>query len=207
MKNKMRQIKPVSSNYDKQRTYAENMKKYNKAIQYGFYFEALIIDYAMIEDRLRSFIYHIGGLKTRNDYKISKGAVRNDLKTIVQGYKNNDENDSLGITNISGKMKIVRATLRWASEIEQVPDNQYLKALKSQYEGQLDIGGLLDTLDEIANWCKYRNEVIHALMNKSMVSVNEQLEENAIKGMELARYLDSQVRSLKRGGRIRKSIG
>ena len=51
-----RLIQPVSDNKDKQRTYTENMAKYKKAIAGEFFFEAMLIDYAMLEDRLRSFL-------------------------------------------------------------------------------------------------------------------------------------------------------
>ena len=44
---------PVSDNYEKQQTYKELINKYNKAIQYEFYYEAILIDYALMEDRLR----------------------------------------------------------------------------------------------------------------------------------------------------------
>ena len=202
-----RKIKPVEDNYEKQHNYSENKAKYNRAMKYGFYYEALLIDYAMMEDRLRSFIYHIGGLKTRNDYKIGKGYVHRKLSEILSEYKDEKDSSNLGIGSISGKMKIVKATLRWASEIDHTPDDKYLRILKSQYEGQLDIGGMLDTLDEIRNWCDYRNEIIHALMNKSIEGINVDLEAQAIKGMELAMYLDSQVKALKKGNRIRKSLG
>ena len=202
-----RQIKPVTNNSEKQQTYAENIKKYNSAMKHGFYFEAILIDYAMIEDRLRSFIYHIGGLKTRDDYVIEKGIVRERLSEIVNDYKDEKENNTLGISSISGKMKIIRATLRWASEVESTPKDKYLKTLKSQYEGQIDIGGMLDTLDEIRDWCDYRNEIVHALMNKNVENVDEKLKIQAARGMELARYLDGQVKSLKKWNRIRRSLG
>ena len=202
-----RQIKPVTDNLDKQRTYAENIRRYNKAMKEGFYFEALLIDYAMIEDRLRSFIYHIGGLKTRDEHKISKGYAKNKLSEIVEKHKVEGESKGLGITSLSGKMKIVRATLIWSTELESTPDDKYLRILKSQYEGQLDIGGILDTLEKIREWCDYRNEVIHALMNKSVESVDERIADQAAKGMVLARYLDSQVKNLKKGNRIRRSLG
>lgn len=202
-----RQIKPVNDNIEKQRAYAVNIRRYNKAMKEGFYFEALLIDYAMIEDRLRSFIYHIGGLKTRESYSIGKGSARKRLTEIVSEYKEDRDSTSLGISSLSGKMKIIRATLIWSTEITGTPSDRYLRALKSQYEGQLDIGGLLDVLQGIRNWCNYRNEIIHALMNKSVDSVNEKIVEQAVKGMELARYLDNQVKYLKKGNQIRRSLG
>ena len=199
-------IQPVRNNIDKQRTYSDNIRRYNRALKQGFYFEAILIDYALMEDRLRSFIYYIGGLRSTDNYRIGKGVVRDKLTEIVEHYKLESENSTLGITNISGKIKIIRSTLLWAASIERKPEDRYLKTLKSQYEGQLDIGGLIETLKDIEIWCKYRNELIHALMNKNMGSVDERIEEQAVKGMALARYLDGQIKSLKKGNRIRRVV-
>ncbi len=202
-----REITPVKDNREKQQTYSVYISRFNRAYREGFYFEALLIDYALMEDRLRSFIYHIGGLRERLDDKIGKGHAKEKLSWIVSNYKSDDENGSLGISNITGKLKIVRATLRWSAETEGMPDDRYLKAMKSQYEGEIDIGGLLETLEEIVRWCRYRNELIHGLMNKNNTSVDDRIKEQVAKGMELSRFLDSQVRCLKKYNRIRKSLG
>ena len=47
-----RTIRPVTDNKDKQRTYSEQMGRYARATRGAFYLEALLIDYAMLEDRL-----------------------------------------------------------------------------------------------------------------------------------------------------------
>lgn len=47
-----RTIQPVTDNRDKQRTYSEQMGRYARAMRGAFYLEALLIDYAMLEDRL-----------------------------------------------------------------------------------------------------------------------------------------------------------
>ena len=64
-------------------------------------------------------------------------------------------------------MRIARCTLLWAANIEEALVDPYLIALKGQYEGTLDIEDVLDKLNEIVKWCGYRNEVIHALLNKN----------------------------------------
>ena len=130
-----RLIQPVSDNKDKQKTYAENMAKYKKAMAGEFYFEAMLIDYAMLEDRLRSFLYHIALLKSRESYKADNTPVKTEIKAIVAEYKDKDENDSLTISSISGKIKIVRSTLKWAVNICGTDNDPYLAILKKQYEG------------------------------------------------------------------------
>ena len=111
----------------------------------------------------------------------------------------------LGITNISGKAKIIRFVLKWAAYTDGgYAHDKHLTILKAQCEG-LDIAGLIWALDELQLWCAYRNEVIHGLMNKNLESLSEELKMHAETGMELATFFDSQVKVLKRGNKVRKS--
>lgn len=202
---KERIIQPIKDNKDKQRTYKENMAKFRRAMAGQFYFEALLIDYAMLEDRFRSFLYYIGLLKYKRSYKADNKPVKDRLKVIVSEYKKSDENDMISINSISGKIKIIRCSLLWTTDATAF-DDQYLSALKELFEGALDIADLLDKLSLISEWCKYRNEVIHSLLNKNSDSLMEQLPQKAYEGMELARYVDDQVKKLKRRNTIRKKL-
>lgn len=202
----MRQIKPVHDNKDKQNTYRTWMGRYLKAMQYEFYYEAIFIDYAMLEDRLKSFLFHIGAYYDRESYKANKGEAVKYLKSIVSEYKNRNEKDGLNVSNISGKRKIIRCVLKWSLESENIDKKQkYLSALRYQCES-LDTETFLEELEKIEKWCEYRNELIHALMNKNVDSTQMQIAERAAEGMELARYIDSQVRIIKKRNKIRKSI-
>ena len=65
-----RKIGVVIDNMDKCYTYAQHKGRYSQAMKYEFYFEALMIDYALMEDRLKSFLYHAGVLQLRTSFKI-----------------------------------------------------------------------------------------------------------------------------------------
>ena len=114
----------------------------------------------------------------------------------------------MGITSISGKMALVKATIKWAesTSIDEVKENRYLAALKTQYDSMPNLGDLDPLLDTLQDWCKYRNEVIHALMNKNLESLNSQLAVRVDEGMQIARRLDAYVRSVKKYNRIRRSV-
>ena len=170
----------------------------------GFYFEAILIAYAMMEDRLRSFLYHIGLLNTRQSYKADVDKVKKSLRPIIQKYKKPDENDYFNITSISGKRKIVRCILQYAEEESNDCSDKYLIALRTQIDKYVDCESLMQTLEEIEQWCAYRNEIIHALMNKNLDSVYKELEDQAEKGMRLCRELDNQVDRIKTGNWIRR---
>ena len=200
-----RKISPVENNLEKQRTYQEQLGRYAKAIKEGFYFEALLIDYAMLEDRLRSVLYHTAFFKSREEIK-SWVITKPYFQSFVAEYKLPRENEMLKTTDISGKIKIIRSMLLWAENSDTAEEtNRYLLKLKSQIEG-VDIGAFLETLENIEKWKAYRNEIVHSLLNKNIDCVNSELETIAVNGMKYAREIDSYLKILKKGNQIRKSI-
>ena len=196
-----RQIKPVQDNNDKCQTFAYWKSRYKLAMNYGFYVEALVIDYALLEDRLKSFLFHIGVFNTRKSYKADNKKVKPDLYKILTF---NHEKNELRVNSIQGKITIVRSVLKWCSETEGA-EGKYQCALKTQCES-LDIGECLAVLDEIDCWRGYRTEVMHALINKNLESLDENIKLQAEKGMQLANRLDNQIKILKKGNRIRKAL-
>ena len=201
------QITPVASNREKQQTYREFMARYSRAMRNEFYLEALLIDYAVLEDRLRSFLYHMGVFRFRNNPRPNVDEVKRALASIVKEWKAKEENDQLGVNTITGKMKIIRCSAKWAALSEGVPDGgRYPAELKNKLQG-LDLNRLTELLDEIKAWCGYRNEVIHSLLNKNNIRVDERLESMAQRGMELAREMGGFVAQLKKGNTLRNKLG
>lgn len=215
---KQRVISPVETMQEKYETYRAEMARLKGALQQGFYFEAMLIEYALLEDRLRSFVYHAGLLQNRKASHMlpGKNAVRKDFNRIAQRVKtwkledgketgNTSNFERLSVNKISDKIFIVRTIVLWSSELESLPDeSRYLQALRGQCES-LDAAALLETLDGIDTWRVYRNEVIHSLMNKRMESVQQKLSEQVEQGVQLARQLDAQVTILKKNNRIREA--
>lgn len=198
-----RQIKPVENNKEKQQTYAKQLGRYKFAIRNEFYFEAMIIVYAMLEDRLLSFLYYTGVMENRSTLKASK-KTKAYVTDIVGIYAKEGKKVTLRIKNITGKMEIAKAMLKWASECENVED-KYLVMLKALLEG-IDIGGMLDTIETLGTWLGYRNEIIHSSMNKNINDMYEQLGDKVEEGMKYARFIDEQVRILKKDNRVRKKM-
>ena len=201
-----REISPVETRKDKERTYIYHLERYKKAMQNGFYYESIIIVYSMIEDRLRSFLYHTGCLASEKSYKIDSEKTKSDIKKIVSTYKESNENDQLGITSITGKAKIVSCIIKFSiDESENMGNNLYLTTLKERLCKRVNPKEVLETLEELKMWCKYRNEIIHALMNKNIESLQEKLESKVKQGMTIARKIDSFVAKIKRQDVIRKA--
>lgn len=195
-------IAAVQNNTEKANTYRELMTRYNKAVKEGFYFEALLIEYAMIEDRTLSFLYHCGVQNSRDSLKISKISRNNLLKTILPAEEGKVRRYSLD--GLGRKSEIIEAALNWSIEIDYTPENKYLRALKNQFES-LDIYELQETLKRIDKWKDYRNEVIHGLLNKKIDMLWMDMASQVEEGMKIARALDNQVRIVKKNNKIRKA--
>jgi len=203
-----RMIAPVKDNTEKYETYRQHISLYNKAMHEGFYLQAILIDYALLEDRFRSFLYYMGAFSDRRSIKINVSQAKEALSQMVRMYKKtaNKETDSMGVMNISGKMKIIRCAVEWAIHAENItPDELYCYALKNGLEG-IDQQEVLCIIEEVSAWCKYRNEIIHCLLNKNSFAVNEVVQIKAEEGFKLARRLDDQVRALKKDNLIRKKL-
>ena len=197
-------INQVNNNGDKRETYAYLLGKYKKALREQFYFEALMIVYAMLEDRLSSMLYYMGTFDTRNEIKVS-GKAKNDLKKLLQ--EKYGENAKFSLTTITGKMRLINAVISWTVLANENENNYsfYLKSLKILMES-VDIGGLSGTLNGIEQWLHFRNEVIHASMNKNLKALYEGVDERIEMGMRFARELDSHIKEIKKDNSLRKNL-
>ena len=201
-----RKIAPVKDNDDKARTYRENMKKYNRAIKSECYFEAILIAYAMMEDRLRSYLYYLGCLKSRSSHKFDNKKISSDIKDIIATYTDDDV-CNLGITSITGKIRIVKSIQKWFKQGYPNPhESDYLEELASYIDMNGDPDEMLTILAAIEEWCKYRNEVIHSLLNKNLDSLYIKLPQKTEEGIALARAIDRHVGRIKRRNTLRKYL-
>ena len=193
----------VDGNKEKQLTYAEQKKRYSLAMKYGFYYEAILIDYALLEDRLKAILYHLGMIAERTNDKIwSKNKPF--VKKVVSDELGEDNAKRLILKNITTKINIIRSIIKWVSESENQETEKRFAVLRNQCES-LDASLLLDTLEKIDEWCKWRNEIIHGLMHKKADIVEGVVPKLAESGMEYVLILDAQERIIKKGNRIRKS--
>ena len=201
-----RLIKQAGNNKERQEMYRFQMGRYKCAIRNEFYFEALIIVYAMLEDRLKAFLYYCGFFANRNELKVFK-KIKPELNEIMK------ENmpDARSLRSIQKKISCVRQILEWSEAVytKDIAENEYYVSLKSQIEC-IDVGGLLEVLEDLSKektgWLAYRNEVIHASMNKNVHALYENLSEQVERGMESARFIDNQVKILKAKGKVRKIL-
>ena len=68
----------------KQDNYAYYLRRHKIAMRNAFYYEALLIDYAMLEDRLQLLLYYSGVLKEKEDKRVfsqTRPLIRNIYET------------------------------------------------------------------------------------------------------------------------------
>ena len=180
-----RRIKPVKSNEDKRKTYAAIMGKYKHAIESGFLGEAELIVYAYLEDRLRSFIYYSDGLDRWNSNDINENMAR------IYGNKND-------IKDISSKIDIIKKAINVKRLRDSFPDDDYAQSLINIYSIAFDSVEMNKLIKSIDKWREYRNEIVHALLNKDLDDLHVTYKTHVEEGYILARKLDNIVNSLKR---------
>ena len=61
-------------------------------------------------------------------------------------------------------------------------------------------------LNRISEWCEYRNEVVHAVLNKNLNSLYSELRDRVEDGMALGRIIDKQISAMKRRDNVRKAL-
>lgn len=188
-------INSVSNDHEKYETYTALLEKYALALSNEFYFEAILIVYAMMEDRLKSFLFHIGAIKDLESNKLDVFESREQLKSIYYRYSGNK--DRIDLRKISVKRNLINSILKWTNSSDNDEDDKYLSDLKRKCI-LIDSDKFSGMMEQAENWCNFRNNIIHALMNKNIKSINKNLRENIEVGMKLARYIDSQVKIVKK---------
>ena len=187
---------------DKYDTYASMLLKHKTAMKYNFYFEALLIDYAMLEDRLTAFLWAAGALNDVDKFALGNKRNKTQLLWLYTAYTGKDKLSSL--KNISAKIDVILAMIDFAKK-DYVGDDRYLTALHKGLQ-EIDLDGLKTALTALHEWRGYRNEIIHGAMTKNVYSLNEKLEEKAAAGLAYARTIDNESKKLKRRKYIRKSV-
>jgi hypothetical protein len=199
-------INLVEDNRDKQRTYKYYKQRCRKAMANEYYLEAMIIVYALIEDRLRSLLYHIGAIHNFEDRKLNVNKSKRALRRLYFGSDEKAHNKRLDINKFSVKIELIRCTLCLSNKTTESIGDTYLLSLIEMYK-RMDVERFLIVLSDAEDWAAYRNEVVHSLFNKNVYSVNENLKKQVEKGKNIADYLDLQVGKLSGKRNVRSING
>ena len=176
-------IKLVENNKKKGKTYRNLIAKYNDAMTSGFYGEAELIVYAFMEDRLRSFLYYFGALKSNNRRYINED--------MVELY-----GKSVKVDKISTKIDIIESLFKACND--KSINNDFTCDARKIIKYAINPGEVKRTLRQIKKWCEYRNEVVHGLFNKDLNDLRMGFEEHVNEGYLLARQVDRYVEMIKK---------
>lgn len=213
-------MEQVTSGEEKQEAYRKWLGKFKKAESEGYYFECILIIYAMIEDRITSFL-HYCGIVTEGESGL--GICRPvkpylDILTEKHGAK------QTSVKNIRSKIEIAKAVLSMSAEEAEEIDkdieetngkgnagrkrvrvlNTYMEDLYNKAE-KVNRDDIIATLGELEAWSEERNKIIHALLNQKVDDMYEEAGELAQRGKNIARKLDDDlVKKVKRGTDLRK---
>ena len=214
----------ITTGKEKQDAYRIEYSRYKKALTQQFYLEGLVIGYAIIEDRLVSFLHYCGIVsRDKENLEINK-SVYPFIRTLL----NKSENASIKVKDIRVKMDIVQAVLELDAEsARRIEDNTkvvidrlnegkkrkrriltgYMVSLQKKMNN-LEKAELLDFLkNQLEPWREKRNQIIHALLSKQVDGVAEAKKELSEQGYELTRVLDNDlVKPTKKGMDIRKKF-
>lgn len=197
-------IDNVKDNYDKNNTYRVIMQKYNDAVNDKYYLEALMISYALVEDRLRSFLYYLGLIETRENNQLFLCEKNKEINDILKISSN--KLDKYSFNDITTKTNSIKKIIKWVDKPkENMKKKTYLHILNYECES-LDIGGIISTINEMNKWITYRNEVIHGLLNKNMDSLNKELEDRVLEGKRYFNFWSEQVKILKKENNLRNYL-
>ncbi len=211
-------MEKINSGKEKQLAYINEYKKYDKAMKEEFYLEAIVIGYAIIEDRLLAFLHHAGIVSRQNDnIKINKK-----VSPYVRRLLGIDGDYRLNIRNISFKIELITRLLEMdeqeAVEIDEsvktyiqgcqrkpsIASPGYMHALYIELKKVIPIS-VKETFDLIEPWRNERNQLIHALLNKTVASANETKKNCAEECYKITRNLDNYlVKPFKKNNRLRQ---
>jgi len=182
---------------EKQRSHAYLNRKYNQAIKDGFYFEALMIVYNLVEDRLIALL-HYAGVVSRDAEKLY---VTKRTRASIRKLLDKKEKSIIDVKNISVKIDILHAFC-----VAKSGEDDYVNAVKKQIDQSITADALCNLLGRCTKWKDIRNKFVHGLANKNPYDVEAYALEVAVEGHKIARDIDNLVGRFSKNNRIRKDF-
>lgn len=186
----------VENGKEKACTYKYQMERYKLSIGEEFYFEAIVITYAMIEDRLLAILHYLGVIDRRiqtnqTDKKIYVcGQCKKQINELLKCKNNN----RINLNTIEIKIKIIQKLMN----LHEESGDLYLDLVRTQINKTINRDDFNALLQNLNTWKLTRNQIIHALMGKRTKDVLTHQTAIAKEGYKIGRKLDSFVSKLKK---------
>jgi hypothetical protein len=162
--------------------YTQTLSKLNKALKQEFYYEAIMLDYSLIEDRMTELLLNLGFVNKGNPDPV----VAQKAKKSVRKLLGLSDNSKFGINKISVKIDILTRLCE-----KDVFEDAFLNDVSEYIENKIGKEDILDFVCRLTKWKDIRNGYVHGLMDKVPSEIEPELKSVAEKGKELFRKVDS----------------
>lgn len=173
-------IKIVEDNIDKRDTYSKLNKDLKNAYNKKNFHEVINLSYAMIEDRLLTFLDLLFIIQKDNKKMYPANIIDEIIRTILKYDLNAEASKIYKINNLSTKLKIIKKIIQSNS------NSNYILDCKKIIEKNIGIDNLLLWIKKVETFSRARNEIIHASFNKNIIALNNSLEKTAIESYILS---------------------
>ena len=146
-------IAPVQDSSEKRMAFDSHLKRYKQAMRAGCYLEALMIDYACLEDRLRYLLFYLGMLQSPASGSIGSRRTAASYKKILDRYMQKGDRS---IRHIAGKRNLIRCIFLLADENKPDRNDIVQMVLCAALSDVGRVHEVLDLMKEIEVWCDYR---------------------------------------------------
>ena len=176
------EIKISANNMEKHNTYQELTKKRDNSLKKENYVEVVTYSYAMIEDRLLSFLHHLYVID-RYNFKL-EDLVSPHLANVKRKNDDLESEYKPHIENISTKISIIKTLYNYKGK------DSILIKINNHIKEIIDVKQLKKDICKLEKWLKYRNEITHGLFNKDLNDLNSKLKSIAEEGIYLSGRFD-----------------
>lgn len=190
-------IEMVESGFEKADNYRYQMERYNLAIQHEFYFEAIVIAYAMIEDRLLAFLHYAGVIDRRQQSDQTEHGiyVSSQCQKQINLLLKRNNNQKIKLNTINVKIEIIKNLMK----LPENNNDQYLDLVRAQIDRTINRNEFNALIQKLNTWLPLRDQIIHALMGKRTKEVLARQACIADEGLTIGRAIDNFVSKLKNG--------
>lgn len=187
-------IKKVENNQEKYLSIKDINKKYNLAYKNEFYYECLFLTYALIEDRTKALLYHIGFLNNNREKVQSKKIIK---ESIIKILKIDREKPRYNFDKLYYRLNHIESIINWIKQEED--ENDYEKEIKKVLLKYINNEDFINTINYLKNdWKDIRNELVHGLCNKKIEDASEKLREVVENGYNCFKIINKAVIGIKK---------
>ena len=167
--------------------YKYSFKKLKEAIEFEFYFEAILIEYAIIEDRIYSLLRKIGFSNENNNISESRLILFRkltnspnsrwiDLNKRIDFINFFSRNNNFDLTSLNESQFILEKEIR-------------NKLIRVSFEIQ-------PLMFRLSKWAKLRNNIVHKFIHIINSELTPLAKNLSLEGFQIIRLLDKVIRKL-----------